>query len=105
MPEARRASAGVLAQLSLTQAHAKASPIPYHLRPSDQQIVGIPAESFLNGTDIAWAFEQLPEVFTIENGIRVYLYRKTRPIAPEEVEPFSERLRAAYPDRPEFYRP
>jgi hypothetical protein len=82
-----------------------ASPIQYHLNPSDQQIVGIPAESFLNGTDIARAFERLPESFTIAYNIQIYLFRKTRPIAPSEVAQLSERLRAAYPDRPYIYQP
>ena len=82
-----------------------ASPIQYCLNPSDQQIVGIPAESFLNGTGMAKAFERLPESFTIEQGIKIYLFRKTRPIEPSEVAELSERLRASYPDRPFIYKP
>ncbi|RUL87791.1 hypothetical protein [Tautonia sociabilis] len=82
-----------------------ASPIQYHLDPSDQRIVGIPARHFLEGTGIARAFERLPETFTIEQGIEVYLFKKTRPIEPSEVAELSDQLREAYPDRPYIYTP
>src|SRR5271157_320699 len=80
------------------------SPIQYHLRPADQQVIVIPAESFLNQTDIGKAFELLPESFLLENGTRTLLFRKKRPINPTEVAQLSERLRAAYPDRPFIYQ-
>jgi hypothetical protein len=82
-----------------------ASPAQYHLRPSDEQVVGIPAESFLQGTGIGRAFERLPESFSLENGARVYMFRKTRPIEPAEIAELSGQLRASYPDRPFIYQP
>jgi len=82
-----------------------ATPVQYHLRPADQQVIGVPAESFLNQTDIGRAFEKLPESFVLENGARVLLFRRTRPIEPAEVAQLSERFRASYPDRPYIYRP
>jgi hypothetical protein len=46
----------------------------------------------------------LPESFLLDDGVRVLLFRKTRPIAAAEVAQLSERFRAAYPDRPDIYR-
>jgi hypothetical protein len=82
-----------------------ATPVQYHLRPADQQVIGVPVESFLNQTDIGRAFEKLPESFVLENGARVLLFRRARPIEPAEVAQLSERFRASYPDRPYIYRP
>jgi hypothetical protein len=82
-----------------------AVPIQCHLRRNDQQVVVIPAESFLNRIDIGRAFEQLPDEFSLEQGVRVVFFRKVRPIAPEEIAALSERLRAVYPDRPYIYQP
>jgi hypothetical protein len=84
---------------------AVATPIQYALRPSDQQVVGLPAESFLQHRDIGCAFEALPESFLLENGVKVLLFRKTRPIEAAEAAQLSERFRAAYPDRPDIYCP
>jgi hypothetical protein len=80
-------------------------PIQCALRRDDQQVVVIPAESFLNRIDIGRAFEQLPEEFSLEQGVRVIFFRKVRPIAPGEIAALSERLRAVYPDRPFIYQP
>ena len=82
-----------------------ARPVQTHLDPDRQQVVVIPAECFLDGRGIARAFERVPVTFELEAGVSVDIYRRTRPIAPEEVADLSNRLRARYPDRPEVYQP
>jgi hypothetical protein len=82
-----------------------ATPIQYSLRPTDQQVMGIPAESMLNHTDIGRAFQRLPESFALQDGITAFLFKKTRAIDPSELAQLSERLRVAYPDRPYIYQP
>ena len=76
-----------------------------HLRPEDQRIIAFAAESLLHGPDIGAAFEALSESFTLDGGVRVFVYRKLRPIKPEEVAAFAAKLREAYPDRPWIYTP
>ena len=82
-----------------------ADPIQYHLRAEDQRVVGEPARSFLQGTDVAAAFQVLPQTFVLDGGVDVRVFRRFRPNSREEVEALSARLKAAYPDRPEIYSP
>jgi hypothetical protein len=80
-------------------------PVQVHLRAEDQRVVTEPAESFLQGTDIAGAFRRLPEVFVLQGGVRVYVFVRQRPNNLEEIEALSKSLRAVYPDRPEIFAP
>jgi len=80
-------------------------PLQVHLRAEEQRVVTEPAESFLEGTDIAGAFRRLPEEFVLQGGVRVHIFVRQRPNTMQEIEALSERLRAAYPDRPEIYAP
>lgn len=82
-----------------------ARPVQTHLAPDLQQVVVIPAECFLQHRGLARAFEPMPDSFELEGGVMVEIFRRTRPINPEEVADLSERLRARYPDRPYVYRP
>jgi hypothetical protein len=72
-----------------------ASPIQYHLRPEDQQVVGLPAASFLQGQNIARAFARQPEEFHLDQGVTVFVYRKVRPVKPEEIAELHECLQGS----------
>jgi hypothetical protein len=80
-------------------------PAQWDMRAADHQVVIIPAASFHEGENIAAAFEPLPEGFELRGGVEVAVYRKTRPILPEEIAELSALLRAKYPDRPDIYLP
>jgi hypothetical protein len=82
-----------------------AEPVQTHLAPEEQQVVVVPAESFIRGRDIAAAFERVPGSFELEGGVAAEIYRRRRPIAADEVADLSDRLRAHYPDRPQVYQP
>ena len=82
-----------------------AEPVQLHLDPADQQVIAIPAESFLDGRNIARAFRRLEQDFTLQGGVRVVVFARTRPNRPDEVRELSDLLAAAYPDRPEIFRP
>jgi hypothetical protein len=82
-----------------------ADPVQYHLRPEDQRVVGFPAASFIEGTDVALAYRRSPETFELDGGVRALVFERVRPIASDEVEELSARLRDAYPDRPDIYSP
>jgi len=82
-----------------------ADPVQVHLRAEDQMVIAVPAESFVEGRDIALAFRKLNDTFTLDGGVRVLVFERVREHEPGEVEALSTRLREAYPDRPEIYRP
>jgi hypothetical protein len=80
-------------------------PVQINMRPEDQQVVVMPNRSFLEGSDLALAFERLPEVFEFENGVRVSVFERRRLHTTAELRQFSDRLRERYPDRPDIYLP
>lgn len=80
-------------------------PVQTHLAPESQQVVVVPAERFLEGRGIAAAFERVPAGFALEGGVSAEIYRRMRPIAPDELADLSDRLRARYPDRPHIWQP
>lgn len=71
-----------------------ADPIQTHLAPENQKVVTVPAQSFLNNTDIANAFEKLDVSFKVgwDKSINVYIYEKVRDITPEEEAEFLEKF-------------
>jgi len=79
-------------------------PIQVHLRADEQRVIVEPARSFLEGTDIAHAFQELPETFVLDNDVKVRIFERVRLNTPEEIEGLSSRLREAYPDRPEIFK-
>lgn len=82
-----------------------ADPPQLHLRPDDQRVMSVAAESFLRGTGPARAFEELPDVFRLGRGVTVRLFRRVRPNSEQEGAEIGAPLRAAYPDRPFIYSP
>jgi len=81
-----------------------ADPIQYNRRPSDQHVVGIPAQAMLDGTDIGAAFRKLPVTFEFRDGVKALIYKKEREISKEEIAALSDKLRAIYPNRPNIYK-
>jgi hypothetical protein len=82
-----------------------ADPVQVHLGADQQQVVVLPAQSFLNNRDIAAAFRRLPGEYHLDGGVTVSLFERVRPISDAELAELSDRLRTAYPDRPDIYGP
>ncbi len=61
-----------------------AAPVQTHLY-REQKVVTVPAREFLQGGVFAQAFQRLPPVFHLDNGIDVYVYERTRPSTPAEI--------------------
>jgi len=91
--------------LLVADAVVVADPVQLHLRAEEQRVVVEAAHSFLDGTDIARAFRELPVTFTLDHGVRVLVFERVRPTTADDIEGFSARLQAAYPDRPEIFAP
>lgn len=79
-------------------------PIQYNRRPTDQFVVGIPAQRIIDGTGIGAAFELMPRSFELEGGVKARIFKKKREMSASELADFSSRLQAVYPDRPYVYR-
>lgn len=71
----------------------------------EQQVVVIPTDSFVRDENVARAFRRLPVEFLLEDDVRVWVFERERAIAAEEVGELSALLRAAYPDRPDIWKP
>ena len=56
-----------------------AQPSQYHLAPDQQRVVGAAAEAFSQNWEVAKDFDLLPEVFALEGGVTVQVYRRSRP--------------------------
>jgi hypothetical protein len=82
-----------------------AVPIQYHLRPEDQRVIGIPAQALLMRINIGNAFDRLPESFTLGDRVKVYIFRKTRPISPGELHGLESECERVYPARPDICLP
>jgi hypothetical protein len=75
-------------------------PPQIHLAEADQQVILVPARQLAGGGGIGAAFERLEGVYTLDGGVKAFLYRRTRPVTPEEVGELSAALQRSYPDRP-----
>ena len=91
--------------LLLADAVITTDPVQIHLRADEQRVVVEPARSFRDGTDIALGFQRLPVTFTLDGGVRAFVFERIRTTTVEELEGLSSRLREAYPDRPEIFAP
>lgn len=77
-----------------------ASPVQTHLGEDKQRVVTVPAESFINGTDISAAYNRLPVMFTLtEYDVDIYIYEKSRDVTDEEYQIYLDRLAEALPEK------
>lgn len=73
-------------------------PVQTHLGEENQQVIALLAHDVLEGTGPGTAWRALPETFTLENGVSVRIYERTRDLTVEEYHQISDRLTALYPD-------
>ena len=78
-------------------------PVPAHLGEENQQVMALLAHDVLDGTGPGSAYEPLPETFTVQYGVTVRVYRRTRDLTADEYRSISDRLTAIYPDYAEQY--
>lgn len=78
-------------------------PVQLSRRPEDQHVIQIPARQLKTQTGIGLAFERLPQVFQLDGGVEVSVFRRARPNTESEIGVLSDEFRAIYPDRPDVY--
>lgn len=80
-----------------------ADPVQYHLRSSDQQVVGILANEFLEDGKIGQHFEYVKE-YEIEDGVKVKIYKKKTPFMQDDLIYLSEKFDASYSQYPDLFK-
>jgi hypothetical protein len=80
-------------------------PIQYQMRPQNQRVVGLPAQALLTRSNIGNAFEKLTDTFVLDRNVKVYIYRKVRPVTMGELTAFEKHCESVYPHRPEICMP
>ena len=80
-----------------------ADPVQYSFNPDDQRVVGIPAEFVLAQKNIGTSYERLPYEFSLDQGVKVYIYKKVRPFNDADIAQLSNIFKGFYPDRPKVY--
>lgn len=73
-------------------------PVQTHLGEENQQVIVLLARDVLEGTGPGRAYVPLPETFSLEGGVTVRIFRRTRELTAEEYRLVSDRLTALYPD-------
>lgn len=79
-------------------------PVQTHLGEENQFLITLLARDLLDGTGPGAAFKPLKVGFTLEGGIKVYVYARTRDVTEEEYRSVSERLIEKYPDYAWLYQ-
>ncbi len=80
-----------------------ADPVQTHLGEDAQRLVTLLARPVLEGTGIGTAYEKLDVSFPLDDGVTVYIYRRTRDVTAQERQEISDALIAAYPDYAQLY--
>jgi hypothetical protein len=90
-------------QILHAQLVVTSDPVQLSRRPSDQQVIRIPAEGMLTGRHVGAAFERMPVTFKLDDSVEVFVFRRTRANSQAEIDELSEELKHFYPDRPYIY--
>jgi hypothetical protein len=80
-----------------------ADPPGYHLLPEDQKVVVVLAEQFLNRQTIGSAYAKLPFESTLDDGRRIFIYRKERKFRADELLNISRMFSEFYPNNKEKF--
>jgi hypothetical protein len=80
-----------------------ADPVQIHLPPTTQSVVTIPTLAILSGQGIGAAYRRLNGEFAISNGVKAYIYEKTRPFTADEVDAFLAEFYKVYPEWRQTY--
>lgn len=83
-----------------------ASPLQLHL-PKGQDVMRIAYESFMNSTDIARSYTEVPSNIILSRfgeGVKVHIFRKTAPLRKDDLREFYNKFIKIYPDWGQKYK-
>ncbi len=78
-------------------AFAVADPIQLHLGEENQAVVALPAARILSGEHFGAAFCRLDEEWQLKDGVKVYIYLRTRPNTEAEADELRDAFYALHP--------
>jgi putative flippase GtrA len=73
------------------------TPVQYHLNPEGQRVIGMPAEKILAGDGIGTSYQRIPDEFTLDNEVKVRIYKKVKPINKDDMNALMNDFFAYYP--------
>jgi hypothetical protein len=80
-----------------------AAPVQYHMRPEDQRVIGILADEMIHALGIGTSFDRLPYRVVLDNDVKVYIYKKTRPFREVDLTNLEKRFLSLYPDKKNIF--
>lgn len=92
--------------LQFLQAHylIVASPTQYHLRAEDQRVIGVLVREVMEGHGVGISFQRLPWEFQLDNGVKIWLFTKNRPLEKADLDALAEEFAGYYPDKRDIFR-
>lgn len=72
-------------------------PIQYHMRDTDQRVVGVLANEFLKNEGIGKSF-RLDKTFTLDNNVKAKVYIKEKPLNIEDLKKLQSQFQEWYPE-------
>ena len=75
-----------------------ATPIPLGQRPGTQRNIEYPAQDILDARGIGAAFARMGQPYHLDEGVTAYVYKRMRPVTPDEIRSLADRFYEAYPD-------
>jgi hypothetical protein len=79
------------------------TPVAYHLAPQDQKVIGVLADQLVKGEGIGKSYEKLNYEFRLDDGSSAFIYKKSRPLDPNDLKALSDQFIEFYPNnRAEF---
>lgn len=82
-----------------------ATPTQYHVRPQDQQVVGLIARDIREHRGMGSSFEAHPGEFALWRGVRVTVFRRVGPLRNEDVQALGDELARSYPQSGSLFEP
>lgn len=82
-----------------------AEPVQFLMKAEDQRVLIVPTELFQENKGIARSFEKMSYEFNLDNNVKVFIYRKVKPLISSDINQLSESLRYYYPNRPNIFSP
>jgi hypothetical protein len=78
-------------------------PVQCDLGCKKQRVISIAAESILKGENMGSSYERLPYEFTLQRGVKAYIYKRNVSPVTADIKFLSNALRKYYPDSPNVY--
>jgi hypothetical protein len=74
-----------------------ATPTQYHVRPKDQQVIGLVAQHVREHSGIGSSFAAIPGEYRLKDGVRVQVFHRVAPLRGEDIQALRNELARSYP--------